>query len=76
MDEVAVVVIDYQHVGVAGDGGLHKAAGQVGEDFSGVGGEVGVGEMEFFVGRFGVGVGGGRGVNDLVGEGGEAVCAR
>ena len=67
VDEVAVVVIDYQHVGVAGDGGLNESAGQVGEDFPGVGGEVGVDEMEFVVGGFGVGVvGGGRGVIELV----------
>ena len=76
VDEVAVEVIDYQHVGVAGDGWLNESGGQVGEDFSGVGGEVGVNEMEFVVDGFGVGVvAGGRGVIGLVGEGGEAVGA-
>ena len=52
VNEVAVVVVDNQHVCVPGDGGLDEAAGEVGEDFAGVGSKVGVNEMELVVGRF------------------------
>ncbi len=48
VNEVAVVFIHNQHVG---------AAGEVGEDFAGVGGKVGIEEMQFVVGGLGVGVG-------------------
>ena len=75
MDEVAIVVVDYEHVGVARDGGLDEAAGKVREDFAGVRGEVGIDEVEFVVGRFGVVVVDGveRVVVVVVLEGGEGV---
>ena len=45
VNEIAVVVVDDQHVGVAGDGWLNEASGEVGEKFSSVGGEIGVDEV-------------------------------
>ena len=79
--EVAVIVVDYQHVGVPGDGWLDEAAGEVSENFAGVGGEVGVDEVEFVVGGFDVvaigcvvgvvvGVAGGLEAGVVVGRGG------
>jgi hypothetical protein len=44
VDEVAIVVIDYKHVCVAGAGGGHKASCEVRKDFSG--GFVGIGIQE------------------------------
>ncbi len=74
MNKVADIVINYQHVGVAGDGRLDKAAGEVGEDFSGVGGKVGIEEVQFVVGGLGVGVGW-HVVGIFLCEGGEVIGA-
>jgi hypothetical protein len=74
VNKVAVVVINYQHVGVAGDGRLNEAAGEVGEDFAGVGGKVGIKEMQFVVGGLSVGLGW-RVVGIVVCKGGEVIGA-
>ena len=49
---IAVIIVDDQHVGVAGNGGLDEASREIAEDFAGVRGEVGVDEVEFVVGGF------------------------
>ena len=70
VNKVAVVVVDDQHVGVARDGWLDESAGEVGEDFAGVGGKVGIKEMQFVVGGLSVGLGW-RVVGIVVCKGGE-----
>ena len=54
MDEIAIIVVDYEHIGIASDGRLDEAASKVREDFAGVRGEIGIEEVEFVVGGFGV----------------------
>ena len=82
MDEVAVLVVYNQNVGVVGDGELDEASGEIGEDLAGVRGEVGKEEVEFVVGGFLVGgcgcvvcgVGGVGFIDDGVRERGVAVA--
>ena len=73
MYKIAVVVVDDQHVGMAGDGGLDDASGEIGEDLAGVRGKVGKEEAEFVVGGFLVG-GCGCVANDGVWERGVEVA--
>jgi hypothetical protein len=47
MNEVAVVVVDYQHVAVAAGGGVEEAASEVGEGLACGAGEVGVDVVGF-----------------------------
>ncbi len=75
VDEVAVLIVDFEKIGVAAGRWLYKTVGEVGEDFACVGGKVGVDEVEFVVGGFEVGgvIGDGEDVGVRVGRVGVGV---